>query len=55
MVSRLERLYGKSFDATLTVDPSLIGGVRITMGDRRIDGSIDGRLEDLARTLFAKN
>lgn len=55
MVSRLETMYGKKFDVTQNVDPNLIGGVRIMMGDRRIDGSIEGRLAELSRTLFAKN
>lgn len=55
MVGRLEKLYGKKFDVTQTVQPNLIGGVRIMMGDRRIDGSVEGRLEELTRTLFAKN
>lgn len=54
MVERLERLYGKKFSVTQTVQPNLIGGVRIMMGDRRIDGSVQGRLEELTRTLFAK-
>lgn len=55
MVQRLEQVYKKKFDVTQQIDPKLIGGVRITMGDRRIDDSIAGRLEDLSRTLFAKN
>jgi F-type H+-transporting ATPase subunit delta len=54
LVERLERLYGTKFSVTQTVDPNLIGGVRIMMGDRRIDGTIEGRLEELTRTLFAK-
>jgi F-type H+-transporting ATPase subunit delta len=53
MVERLERLYGKKFEVKQVVDPRLIGGVRILMGDRRIDGTVSGRLENLARTLFA--
>lgn len=53
MVARLESLYGKKFDVRQRVDPGLIGGVRIMMGDRRIDGSVEGRLQELTRTLFA--
>lgn len=55
LVSRPETMYGKKFDVRQRVDESLIGGVRIMMGDRRIDGSVEGRLEELTRTLFAKN
>jgi F-type H+-transporting ATPase subunit delta len=53
LVSRLERLYARKFDATQVVDRDAIGGVRILMGDRRIDGTVAGRLEALSRTLFA--
>jgi F-type H+-transporting ATPase subunit delta len=55
LIERLERLYGKKFEVKQVVDRNLIGGVRILMGDRRIDGTISGRLESLARTLFATN
>ncbi len=54
LVERLEKLYGRKFSVTQSVQPNLIGGVRIMMGDRRIDGSVEGRLEELTRTLFAK-
>lgn len=54
LVDRLEKLYGKKFSVTQTVQPNLIGGVRIMMGDRRIDGTVEGRLEELSRTLFAR-
>ncbi len=52
LVARLEKVYGKKFEVTEVVDPSLIGGLRIMMGDRRIDDSISGRLDTLARELL---
>lgn len=51
LVERLSRLYNKRFVVTERVDPGLIGGIRLTLGDRRIDGTIAGRLSELARSL----
>ncbi len=53
IVERFSRTYGKRFAVTMRVDPSLLGGVRVTLGDRRIDGSLAGRLDDIARELFS--
>lgn len=51
LVDRLSKLYQKRFVVTQRVNPELIGGIRLTMGDRRIDGTIAGRLDELARSL----
>ncbi len=53
LVARLGRTYGKNFNVTARTDRSLLGGVRITMGDRRIDGSLAGRLDEIARELMS--
>ena len=47
----LSRLTGKSIRLVAQVDPSLIGGVVVKIGDRVIDGSVAGRLAKLRETL----
>jgi F-type H+-transporting ATPase subunit delta len=55
IVARLEQLHDEQFEVRETVDPNLIGGARILIGDRRIDGTVSGRLDALARSLHAGN
>lgn len=52
LIERLQNIYGKTFQIKQVVDPGLIGGVRLFLGDRRIDGTIAGRIDRLSRTLF---
>jgi F-type H+-transporting ATPase subunit delta len=54
-VARVQALYNKKFEVKQVVDPGVIGGIRILMGDRRIDGTVAGRLDTLSRSLFASN
>ena len=54
LVGQLERRFNKKFDVETSVDPHAIGGIRVMMGDRLIDATVAGRLEDLARNLFAQ-
>ncbi len=49
--SNLVKLTGKSIRLVAEVDPSLIGGVVVKIGDRVIDGSVAGRLAKLRDTL----
>lgn len=47
LLQRLENSTGKRILPTFEVDPDLIGGVRVRLGDYQIDGSIRGALERL--------
>lgn len=48
---RLAAMTGDRVETELRVDPSLLGGVQVRMGDRLIDGSVRGRLERLRSRL----
>jgi len=51
LTARLQRLTGGRVELTTDVDPSLLGGVIVRLGDRLIDGSVRGRLERLRSRL----
>jgi F-type H+-transporting ATPase subunit delta len=51
LIGKLEHLYDKKFEVTQRVDAELIGGLRLVLGDRRIDATVAGRLDALARQL----
>ena len=44
LVADLERRFACKIAATVEVDPELIGGVRISLGDQVIDASVRGKL-----------
>lgn len=49
----LEQSAGRPVKVTTVIDPELVGGVRIELGDNVIDGSVRARLEDLRQQLAA--
>lgn len=51
ILARLRLATGKQVEATFTVDPSLIGGVRATFGNTVLDGSLRGALASLHEKL----
>jgi F-type H+-transporting ATPase subunit delta len=51
--ARLEKMTGGKVELAFELDPSLIGGVAVRIGDRMIDASVRGRLERLREHLMA--
>jgi F-type H+-transporting ATPase subunit delta len=48
---RLAAMTGGTVEVSVAVDPTLLGGVQVRLGDRLIDGSVRGRLERLRTKL----
>jgi len=53
LVSSLEKRFGRRLLATVEVDPELIGGVRVVVGDEVLDTSVRARLERMKVALTA--
>jgi len=53
LLAGLEQKFGGKLTARVTVDPTLIGGVRVTVGDQVLDTSVRAQLTRLADTLAA--
>jgi len=51
--TRLASMTGRTVKLATTVDPTLIGGVTVRVGDRMIDASVRGRLQRLRDQLVA--
>jgi F-type H+-transporting ATPase subunit delta len=47
----LARIYGRQVHLNLDVDPSVLGGVRVRVGDEIINGAISDRLDEAARRM----
>jgi F-type H+-transporting ATPase subunit delta len=53
LTKRLEQRTGGRIELDVQVDPSLLGGVVVRVGDRLIDGSVRSRLERLRNQLVS--
>jgi F-type H+-transporting ATPase subunit delta len=51
LVARLKAREGRDVKIDATVDPDILGGIVVTIGSRRIDGSIRTRLNSLAQAM----
>jgi F-type H+-transporting ATPase subunit delta len=51
--STLEKRFGKRIEATVRLNPALLGGARVTVGDTVIDASVQGKLAAMATQLRA--
>jgi len=51
LVNTLEKKFSRKLNPNVTVDPSLIGGVRVVVGDEVLDTSVRAKLQQLRTAL----
>ena len=53
LAETLEKRFGRKLNATVELEPALIGGVRVVVGDEVLDTSVKARLEQMKVALIA--
>jgi F-type H+-transporting ATPase subunit delta len=53
LVASLEKRFGRKLNASVQLDPELIGGVRVVVGDEVLDTSVRARLAQMRAALTA--
>jgi F-type H+-transporting ATPase subunit delta len=53
VANALEKRFGRKLNVTVQEDPSLIGGIRVVVGDEVLDTSVKARLEQMKVALTA--
>ena len=53
VAAALEKRFGRKLQVTVQQDPSLIGGIRVVVGDEVLDTSVKARLEQMKVALAA--
>lgn len=51
LANALERQYGRPVHVNMLIDPGVMGGIRVEIGDDVIDGTVSSRLDDARRQL----
>ncbi len=53
LARRLSKVYGRTIVPQPKVQPALLGGMVVQVGDRYVDASVSGKIEELRRHLLA--
>ncbi|MES2946394.1 MAG: F0F1 ATP synthase subunit delta [Pseudomonadota bacterium] len=53
LASTLEKRFGRKLNLKVELDPSLIGGIRVVVGDEVLDTSVKARLEQMKVALIS--
>jgi len=51
LVPQLEVVFKSRLEASVSVDPELIGGIKVIVGDQMLDASVRGKLDAMATAL----
>ncbi len=51
LVAALRRMYDRDVHINVVVDPAVLGGIRVELGDEVIDGTVASRLDEARRRL----
>ncbi|GAB3591322.1 F0F1 ATP synthase subunit delta [Angustibacter peucedani] len=51
LVAALGQLYGKAVHLNVDVDPHVLGGIRVEIGDEVLDGTVARKLDDVRRRM----
>ena len=52
LVNKLESKYQRKVSAQVIVDPALIGGIKIVVGDKVVDATVRGKLDAMSAALI---
>ena len=53
VAAMLEKRFGRKLNASVVLEPELIGGIRVVVGDEVLDTSVKARLEQMKVALTA--